>query len=92
MIEEKRRKRIFYTALVLCHRTKPATPPPAVVEAEEVRHNVVVPLPPLDHHSRCLVRLGDTHCSRCHPHRETTLHIGMYYALVHVYALGYDTV
>ena len=38
-----------------------------------MRRTTVVPLPRLSQPHHCLVRLGDTHESCCHPERETTL-------------------
>ena len=37
--------------------------------------NAVVPLPILEQHGR-LTRIGETHCSCCHPERETSLLLG----------------
>lgn len=37
--------------------------------------NAVVPLPILQQHGR-LTRIGETHCSCCHPERETSLLLG----------------
>lgn len=55
-------------------RLRPATPPPPPPEPEvDAPHDVVVPLPVLDHTHSGLVRLGETHCSKCHPERETSL-------------------
>ena len=61
------------TIFCLSYRRRTPTPPPPPEPVEDVPHNVVVPLPYLDHTRGCLVRLGETHCSKCHPERETGL-------------------
>lgn len=49
-------------------RTREKTP----VQAQDNSRNTVLVLPKI-HSKRSLARLGETHCSHCHPERETSL-------------------
>jgi len=49
-------------------RTREETP----VQAQDNSRNTVLVLPKI-HSKRSLARLGETHCSHCHPERETSL-------------------
>lgn len=49
--------------------------------------NAVVPLPILEQHGR-LTRIGETHCSCCHPERETSLLLGKCTHVLYMYKCG----
>jgi len=53
-------------------RARTRTPKKTPVQAQDNSRNTVLVLPKI-HSKRSLARLGETHCSHCHPERETSL-------------------
>ncbi|XP_019857172.1 PREDICTED: uncharacterized protein LOC109585500 [Amphimedon queenslandica] len=61
-------------SLAKLKKDTPPPPPPPAEEEDTFTRNAVVPLPVLEQHGR-LTRIGETHCSCCHPERETSLYL-----------------